>query len=110
MLVPWFLQTTLRGAGEGACIRNIYGEHRTWRSGRQRSEVRKPKEIRISKSEYGSDEMAAATIARLGVRSSDFGFRISFGLRDSVFGLLSGTLLFTTAVLAGKIVLCSRML
>ena len=103
MLVPWFLQTTLRGAGEGACIRNIYGEHRTWRSGRQRSEVRKPKEIRISKSEYGSDEMAAATMARLGIRASDFGF-------PSAFGLLSGTLLFTTAVLAGRILLCSRML
>ena len=50
-----------------------------------KSESRKPKEIRIPKSEYGSNEMAAATIARLGVRSSVFGFRISFGIRDSVF-------------------------
>ena len=49
------------------------------------------------------NEMAAATMARLGIRASDFGF-------PSAFGLLSGTLLFTTAVLAGKIVLCSRML
>ena len=49
-----------------------------------KSEIRKPKEIRISKSEYGSDEMAAATIARLGIRSSDFLRHSGFGFRTAI--------------------------
>ena len=92
------------------CTRPGFHATVTRRSRRQRSEVRKPKaegnpnpQIRVWLERNGSSHNSA-------VGGSVFGFRISFGIRDSVFGLLSGTLLFTTAVLAGKIVLCSRLL
>ena len=92
------------------CTRPGFHAGVTWRSREPRYEVRKPKaegnpnpEIRVWLERNGSSHNSA-------VGDSGFGFRISFGFRVSVFGLLSGTLLFTTVVLAGKIAGCSRLL